>query len=289
MRDSTSSASRALRWLVPAGIVVDVGLFRSGLVSGRAALALGAALEVVTLGVAGVLAWQVVRRYRTERTAGADAWVALEDGLALLLPRAAAGVVALEVRLWACLWMWLVMRRRPAPEEFTYRRGARLALVLALVALTTPVEVLALELLLPWHWARLVLGLSASYAVFWIAGAYGSLVVLPHRLEATGVRLRYGALASAFLPYDAIADVALAQRALPRGRPGARLAPAEDAAYLSATDRAALAIRVPGGARIRRPTGEMPSVTTVYVGADAPEALATALRARMAAPTPVPA
>jgi hypothetical protein len=288
MRASTSNTSRALRWLVPAGIVLDLGLFRSGLVSGRAALALGAALELVTLGIACVLAGQVVRRYRTERRAGVDAWMALEDGLALLLPRAAAGVVAMELRLWGCLWSWAVARRRLGPDEFSYRAGARLALVLVLVVLTTPVEVLALELLLPWRWLRILMAVSAVYAVFWIAGLYGSLAVLPHRLEATGARFRYGALASVFVPYAAIASASLEKRPLPGGRPGLRLAPADEAAYLSATDRAAVTLRVPGGARIRRVTGETAPVTTLHLGADRPDALLAALRERLAAaPLPV--
>ncbi|HET9982237.1 MAG TPA: hypothetical protein VFQ38_01565 [Longimicrobiales bacterium] len=287
MRDSTSSASRALRWLVPAGIVLDIGLFRSGLVSGRAALALGAALEVVTLGVAGVLAGQVVRRYRTERRAGVDAWMALEDGVALLLPRAAAGVVVLELRLWTSLWVWAARRRRPGPSEFSYRRGARVGLVLALVLLTTPVEVLALELLIPWRWLRIVLAVSAVYAVFWVAGLYGSLAVLPHRLEATGARFRYGALASVFVPYAAMESVSLEKRPLPGGRPGLRLA-ADGAAYLSATDRAAVTIRVPGGVAIRRVTGETAPVTTLHLGADTPDALLAALRERIAAAAPLP-
>src|SRR3712207_7398712 len=44
-------------------------------------------LEALALAVAGRQVVLAVRRYRRDRAAGLDLWAALEDGLAVLLPR----------------------------------------------------------------------------------------------------------------------------------------------------------------------------------------------------------
>ena len=60
---------------------------------------------------------------------------------------------------------------------------------------------------MPWAWLRWVLLIAALYGVLWIGGLIASLKVLPHQLEAGGVRLRHGNLAEVLIPYHEIADV----------------------------------------------------------------------------------
>jgi hypothetical protein len=76
------------------------------------------------------------------------------------------------------------------------------------------VEILLGELLMPWGWLRLVVLVASVYALVWVFGFYGSMVVLPHRLEAHGLRARCGALAErAGFPM---------KRSLPSSGPAAR-------------------------------------------------------------------
>jgi hypothetical protein len=73
-------------------------------------------------------------------------------------------------------------------------------LIIMMVAFTTPVELLVLELRAPRVWLRLSLLVLGLYALLWIFGHYASLITLTHRLEENGLRLRYGALAEGFVP-----------------------------------------------------------------------------------------
>ena len=75
-----------------------------------------------------------------------------------------------------------------------------MGLIIVMVAFTTPVELLVLELRAPRVWLRISLLALGHYALLWIFGLYASLVTLPHRLEENGLRQRYGALAEGFVP-----------------------------------------------------------------------------------------
>lgn len=62
-----------------------------------------------------------------------------------------------------------------------------MALILVMVAFTTAVELLVLELLAPRVWLRISLLVLGLYVLLWIFGLYASLVTLPHRLEERGL------------------------------------------------------------------------------------------------------
>jgi hypothetical protein len=161
-------------------------------------------LLIVT--VVGELAL-IARRYRRGRTSGLDVWAALEDGLAVVMPRWLAKVVILEPRLLSCLIRWAFRRTRLGENDFSYHKRSPMGLVLVMVALVTPVEVLFWELLIPWAWLRWLLLILGVYAMFWILAFYASLATLPYRLEDDGLRLRYGAFAEGFVSYAEIAGV----------------------------------------------------------------------------------
>ena len=75
-----------------------------------------------------------------------------------------------------------------------------MALILVMVAFSTAVELLVLEPLAPRVWLRISLLVLGLYVLLWIFGLYASLVTLPHRLEESGLWLRYGALAEGLVP-----------------------------------------------------------------------------------------
>ena len=196
---------RVLKWLLPVLIVVEIVLVWTGWLDLGTAIGVTVAIEVLLVLVAGRQLFVTVRRYRRQRTAGLDVWAALEEGLTVLLPRPLARVVSLEPRMIACLLLWLFRRRRPGAGQFSYHRRSWGGALLILVLLTVPVEIFVVELLVPWAWLRWVLLIAALYGVLWFGGLIASLKVLPHRLEAGGVRLRHGNLAEVLIPYHEIA------------------------------------------------------------------------------------
>ncbi|MAG37663.1 MAG: hypothetical protein CL878_15620, partial [Dehalococcoidia bacterium] len=187
----------------------------------------------------------------------------------------------LEPRLFACLLLWLFQRRRHGQGQFSYHRRSWGGALLLLVLVTAPVEVFLFELLIPWAWLRWVLLVAALYAVLWVAGFVASLRVLPHQLEASGVRLRYGTWAEALIPYGEIAGVEQQQLRAPRGGDGLVTDRREGAAYLAAGGRTDITIRLRAPRPMHgllRPTSP---VGTVHVAADDPARLTDALRQRL--------
>jgi hypothetical protein len=282
-------------WLVLTLALVSLRLVlgRTGLFDARAAAIVLAGLEVLVLAVAGRQILLAIRRYRRDRTAGLDVWAALEEGLAVLLPRPLARLAALEPRLWYCLGRWLARRgRRTAETEFPYHRRSLVGAIVIVALLTAPVEVLFFELVIPWPWLRLLLLVVAVYSFIWLLGLYASLVVLPHRLEPSALRLRYGALAEGRIPYTAIATAERARRSAPGGRDGARVADegGARALYLGVGGRTDLTLRLREPQTFSGLRGPTPPVETVHLATDDPDRLARALAERIgaASPTAVP-
>ncbi len=207
---------RLLKWSLPILILIEIALVRSGWLSIGQAIAVVVIVEGLLTLVAAGQAIHAVRQYRSRRGEGMSGIDAFADALAVLLPHGLARLVALEVRMWACLGQWLLRRYRPTDRDFSYRKRSMLGAVL----LTAPVEIFVIELLIPWSWLRWVLLVLAIYAAIWLVGLYASMVVLPHRLEADGLRLHFGFLSEAFIPYEVIGTIQVAQKRAPGGKDG---------------------------------------------------------------------
>ena len=276
----------ALKWLLPALILAEGVLVWSGLLDLGDAVLVVVGIEVLLLATAVGEVGLVVRRYRRGRAAGLDLWAALEEGLALLLPRKAARIAALEPRLWVCLLRWISRRTGTSDREFGYHKRSQMGLILVMLAFTTPVELLVVELLAPWAWLRLLLLVLGVYALLWMFGLYASLVTLPHHLEEGGLRLRHGAVAEGFVPFSEMAAVERTQRRAPGPGDGLQTDPEEDEIYLSTGGRTDLTLRLRSPHAVQglfRSAGPSP---TIHLAADEPEKLASKLRERIGAGTP---
>jgi len=275
---------RLLKWSLPVLIVVNVGLVWSGVLEAGTALLLGVTLELLVLLVALRQVVVAARRYRRDRAAGLDVEAALEDGLAVIFPRSAARVIAIEPRIWICLYRWLFRRRSPAPNEFSYMKRSPMGMLLALVLVSTPVELFLIELLVPWDWLRWLLLIAGIYAALWLLGVYASLKVLPHRLDPDALRIYYGILASGSVPHAAIASVSLEGRKAPEAAEGLRVTPMKAAAYVAVGGRTDLTLHLREPVVLYGLTKPTPPVSTIHLAADNPEGLLNALHGRIALP-----
>jgi hypothetical protein len=252
----------------------------------QTALVVGAVAEVLLLVVGGRQIWVAVRRYRRDRAAGLDLEAALEEGMAVFLPRPAARRAALEPRLWITRVRWL-SRRPVGPDTYPYAKRSVLGAFLVVAVLSAPVEIFAFELLIPWPWLRVLFLLASIYSTLWLVGLYAGMKMYPHRLAADGLRLYLGLQAGGVIPYSDIAGVEAGRRKSPGSKVGLQAVPAEGAAYLAVGGRTDVTLHLRRPiviAGLLRPT---PPVTTVHLAADDGPALARAIQARLAAvPTP---
>ncbi len=278
---------KVLKWLFPLVIVANIILVWAKVLDARTALLVGGTLELLgfVLGLRAVGA--AVLAYRRNRAAGLNVEAALEDGLTILFPRRVARLVAMEPRIYVCLYRSL-RRRSPAADEFAYHRRSFIGSIVALIFLTAPFEVLAYELLVPWAGVRWALLAVTVYSMIWLLGFYASLHTLPYRLAADGLQLHYGILAEGSVPYSALADVMLERHKAPSGREGLQTAP-DGACYLAVGGRTDLTLRLNKPITIAGLFKPLPATTVLHLAADDPAALVVALRARAGlAPTEPP-
>ena len=69
-----------------------------------------------------------------------------------------------------------------------------------LLVFTLPVEILLVELLVPWDLVRWILFVVAVAGTLWAIGVIVSIRTLPHRVTGDALELRYGALGAATVP-----------------------------------------------------------------------------------------
>ena len=231
----------------------------------------------------------IFRRYRRGRKEGLDAWAALEDGLTLVLPRKAARLAVSEPRLFVSLFRWAFRRSRPADDEFGYHKRSALRAIMPLLVVSAPMELVVVHLLAqafsPWGWVRWALLALGVYSIFWLLGFYASLVTLPHRLEEAGLRLRYGAFAEGFVPYEEIEDVTRIDRKAPKRGDGLSHASEEDALYLVVGVKTSITLRLRTPRSVRSFLKESAPARLVHLAADEPDRLARELRRRVETPT----
>jgi hypothetical protein len=274
---------RLFKWLTLAVIVANIALVRTGVLGLGEAVGVGVAIEALLLLLGGRQLIVAVRRYRHDRARGFDAWDALTEGWSLVLPGRLARLLVLEIRLWACLWRWLFRRRDAVAGGFSYHGRSPLGVFLIFLLLTAPPEIALVELLVPWAWLRWALLAGVFYGIAWLAGYAAALVVLPHRLEPGGLRLRLGLQAEVFIPFTAIAVAEQRRCAAPGGRDGCRVVPAPEpgspaTAFLAVGGRTDVTLRLREPRRVRRLPDWTAPVATVHVAVDRPGDLLEALR-----------
>src|SRR5688500_3089953 len=235
---------RLFKWLLPILIILQVILLVGGFVPASTALLVGGIVELLLLAVVARQLIVAVRRYRHDRREGLNVEKAIEDGLAVFMPRKAARLVALEPRIWLYLYNWLLRRRPLAPNEFSYRGRSIIGTMMVVVLVTGPVEMLLVELLVPWAWVRWTLLILGLYGAIWIAGLYASMRVRPHRLDTGGLRLYHGILAEGFVPYSDISEVQQGRRPVRSRSEGLLHVPQEEATYLPMGGRTDVTLRL---------------------------------------------
>lgn len=261
---------RLLKWLLPLLVMLQVILVVGGVVPAGTALLVGGIIELLLLLVVARQLIVAVRRYRGDRTGGINVERAIENGLAVFLPRKVARLVALEPRVWMYLYRWMVRRRPLAPNEFSYRSRSIIGGLMAVFLITGPVEILLIELLVPWEWVRWTVLILGLYGAIWIAGLYASMRVRPHLLDASGLRLYHGLLAEGFVPYTDISEVQQGRRPVRSRSEGLMHVPQESATYLPVGGRTDITLRLNRPVAVEGLLSSAPPATTIHLAVDDP-------------------
>lgn len=274
------SIRRLLKILLPVLIVAQVAFVWSGVVSLREAIVIVLVLEILFFSVVATQIAFAARRYRHNRSLGEDVWSSVEEGFEVLLPRSLAKWVVMEPQLFTYLVRWVFRKTQLRENEFSYHEQLHLGAIVGMILFTTPVEILILELVIPWSWLRWTLLLLSVYALLWVCGFCASFVLRPHALEEKGLKIRYGAFVETVLPYSNLASVRRRHWTSLELGDGLRVSSQEGVAYIVAGSRTNVELTLHSPVTVRGMFRSTRPVSTVYIAADKPEDLVQELKTR---------
>lgn len=199
------SMARVLKWATPSVVVVQAVLVATGVLELGSAIRIALLIEAVLLIAAVVLALTARGTYRRMRAEGAARGAALYAAARRSLPGPVVAITRHELRVLRTLW--LAVRRRddvpPGATAFSY--GASQAPVFYALVAVSLVEIGVVHWLLPWAWARMILGLLGLYGAVWLIGFHQTFQRRPHYAHRGHLVLRCGYLGEIAVALEDIA------------------------------------------------------------------------------------
>ncbi|GLX53256.1 hypothetical protein Shyhy01_62060 [Streptomyces hygroscopicus subsp. hygroscopicus] len=195
------------RWAAPTVVLAQVCLVRTGVFSLGEAVVVGLLLELLLAGIVITEFTLATRAYKTSRSRGADGQEALNQALSTVLPAPVAKVMGMEFGLFRALWRWI--RRKPdAPEGhqiLTY--GSEIKPIMWAMVFLVPLEILAVEFLVPWSVVRIILLALSIYGTLWVLGFIAALSIRPHSVGDGKMVLRFAHFVQIAIPLDLVESV----------------------------------------------------------------------------------
>lgn len=195
------------------------------------------------------------------------------------IPVLARRAIRFEAGTWRSLARWLLRRPDVArgDQAFAYR-GPVAALILAFFVLSL-VEVVAVDLILPWGGAiRIALLVLGVWGTVLMLGIFAAVTVHPHVVGQSGLRVRYGFSLDVRIPWDAITGVHRVVRSY-QGQGTAQLD--GDALSVVISGQTSVKVNLAHPVSVTLPDGRTAEVTTVQFHADDAAGLVAAARAHL--------
>lgn len=198
------------RWIVPVVIAVEAVLLLGVVRSGDGVVVV-AVVEGSLLVLVLVEAWLVWRAVRRARAAGADGDDALTASLRAVMPDVAASVIKHDLLMVRALWLVVRGRRDvPADGEAIHYSG-KLRPMMWVFFVLCPLEIVLVELAVPWAPLRLVLLVLGVLSAVWFLALIATLYKYPHSVDPRSLRLRYCSFFDFRVPVDDVETVTVSR------------------------------------------------------------------------------
>ncbi|HZM77905.1 MAG TPA: hypothetical protein VFC19_19475 [Candidatus Limnocylindrales bacterium] len=198
---------RWLRWLPFAIVLVEAVLLATGVLTlGQAAVLLLILEVLLAVAIVGEFA-ALLRAYRRARRAEAGRAAAFSAALDAVLPPPLAYLVRQEFRMFSAVYGALRRRRRVRPDEEVVTYGGQLRTLLIGMVAVSIIEVVVVELLVPWDWLRWTLVILGAYGLLWVLGFASSIYTSPHSVARDALHLRFALFAEVAVPMSNVASV----------------------------------------------------------------------------------
>ncbi|WP_219416802.1 hypothetical protein [Pseudonocardia nigra] len=184
-----------------------------------------------------------------------------------------------EAATWRSLARWLLRRPDvgPADTGFAYR-GPQVAPMLVMLAVSM-IDVVAVDLLVPWPWLRPVLLVIGVWGTLEVLGMLAAITIHPHVVGAAGLRIRNGVSLDVHIPWDAVAGV----RRVRRTRDGRGVQLDGSTLHVVVADQTTVEVTLARPLPVTLPRNRTAEITEVRLHADDAAGFVAAARARVAA------
>jgi hypothetical protein len=277
MAQARAGLLRTAPWAALAVPLLDVVLVLSGVLPLAVGIVVAVVLEVLLVPVA-LAEWTLFRRgWGAARARGEGLRPAAVAGFTAVAPAPLVRAARAEAGTWRSLW-WAVRRRRAvAPGEVPLSYTSRIGVMLWVTVLLSPVEIVAVHLLLPWHVVRTVVLVVSLVSLVWMTGLALALQQRPHVLDRDRLVLRFAHLREVVVRLADVAD-ARATTTLDHRR---SLEVGEGSVSLSVLGESSVRLRLHPGATVLVDGAPVAAEHVVFF-ADDPRAALRELRARTA-------
>ncbi|WP_330239099.1 hypothetical protein [Streptomyces sp. NBC_00525] len=188
-------------------VLAQACLVWTGVFSLGEAVAVGLLLELLLAGIVITEITLARRAFRASKSQGADGQEALNQALSAVLPGPVAKAMGMEFGLFRALWRWI--RRKPDTPEghqmLSY--GSEIKPIMWVMVFLVPLEILAVELLIPWKVARIVLLVLSVYGSVWLLGFIAALSIRPHTVGDGKIVLRFAHFTQIAIPLELVESV----------------------------------------------------------------------------------
>ncbi|RLZ04060.1 hypothetical protein CWC38_02265 [Kocuria tytonicola] len=185
---------RVLKWVTPVVVVVHAVLVATGVLDLGSAVRIALTIEVVLLLATIVLAMAAAGTYRQQRREGATKGAALAAAAREALPGPVVAIMRHEFHVLRALWLALRHRDDTPTGAATFSYGASQGPIFYTLTAVSLVEIGVVHWLVPWAWARLLLGFLGLYGAVWLIGFYQTFRRRPHYVHEGRLVLRCGLL-----------------------------------------------------------------------------------------------
>jgi hypothetical protein len=111
-----------------------------------------------------------------------------------------------EFHILAALFRLVTRRRDVARGETAIPYGDSVRILMIGLIVVSAIEVIVMELIVPWPTIRLVLFIVGIYGLMWMIGFAAAVSVRPHTIGPRELRLRFGYLADVRIPVEKLAS-----------------------------------------------------------------------------------
>ena len=272
---------RLAPWAAVAVPLLDVVLVVSGVLPLAVGIVVAVVLEALLVPVV-FAEWALFRRgWRAARAGGAGRRAAALAGFTAAAPAPLLRAARAEAGMWRSLWWGLRRRRAVGPGQTPLSYTSRIGVMLWVTILLSPVEIVAVHLLLPWHVVRTVVLVVSLVSLVWMLGFTLALQQRPHVLDPDRLVLRFAQLREVVVR---VADVADARAATTVDHPRS-LEVGEGSVSLSVLGESSVRLRLHPGATVLVDGDPVAAEQVTFFADDARRAVRE-LRARTAGRAP---